>query len=195
MSGSTKTFPVQFNENAAWSCDEYSCLDCCQTIALVQGAYLSPLQTNATSCKDGLLEPACRLGFHGLLNYTCAGAAHTFVNNMTVAILNSNAHSHVHKRGEYADYSPCKTFFDLRYALGIHNAQNDDLKRFESRDDYHNYMMDDATTQATVNQLFTCISTACCPPAGVVKSATKCNIAYGHTGETISSISSIATVG
>lgn len=59
---------------------------------------------------------------------------------MTVAILNSNAHSHVHKRGEYADYSPCHTFFRLRYALGIHNAKNDDLKRFETRDDYHNYV-------------------------------------------------------
>jgi hypothetical protein len=50
---------------------------------------------------------------HGLFTYTCAGAAHTFVNNLTVAILNSNAHSHVHKRGNYEDYSPCKTFFDL----------------------------------------------------------------------------------
>jgi hypothetical protein len=62
---------------------------------------------------------------------------------MTVAILNSNAHSHVHKRGNYADYSPCQTFFDFRYALGIHNAEMDDLKRFESRDDYHNYVSKD----------------------------------------------------
>ena len=59
---------------------------------------------------------------------------------MSVAILNSNAHSHVHKRGEYADYSPCKTFYDQRYALGLHNAENDDLKRFQSDSDNHNYV-------------------------------------------------------
>jgi hypothetical protein len=101
--------------------------------------FLSPVQVNATSCKDGLLEPACRLGYHGLLTYdACEGAP--LINNMTVAILNSNAHSHVHKHGEYGDYSPCKTFFDLRYAVGIHNAEQDDLKRFASRDDYHNYV-------------------------------------------------------
>ena len=128
-----------FKTNLFRSCNEFSCLDCCQTIELVKGTYLTPVQTNATSCQDGLLEPACRLGFHGLLNYTCASQT-PYINNMTVAILNSNAHSHVHKRGEYADYSPCHTFFNLRYALGIHNAQNDDLKRFETKDDYHNYV-------------------------------------------------------
>jgi hypothetical protein len=98
---------------------------------------MTPVQTNATACNDGLLEPACRLGYHGLLTYACADST-VLTNNLTVAILNSDAHSHVHKRGNYADYSPCHTFFDLRYALGIHHAKKDDLKRFASRDDYHN---------------------------------------------------------
>jgi len=118
---------------------DYSCLDCCETIALVEGDFLTPVKVDANSCKDGLLEPACRLGYHGLLTYeACDGDA--LINNMTVAILNSNAHSHIHKRGEYGDYSPCRTFFDLRYAIGIHNAEQDDLKRFGSREDYHNYV-------------------------------------------------------
>ena len=59
---------------------------------------------------------------------------------MTIAILNSNAHSHVRKRGNYGDYSPCHTFFDYRYAVGVHNAQKDDLERFQSREGFHSYV-------------------------------------------------------
>jgi hypothetical protein len=213
-------------------------LDCCKVNALVKGNFLSPVQTNVTACNDGLLEPACRLAYHGLNAYTtnaCTGVT----NNMTVAILNSNAHSHVHKRGNYADYSPCQTFFDFRYALGIHNAEMDDLKRFESRDDYHNYvskngldflirkyilisqlqfiflviqiyeesmvksfgceltfvvnpqMLDTVKTQTVVNDLFNCIDTKCCPTAGTITTATKCHVAFGHTGETITNIAAI----
>jgi hypothetical protein len=64
----------------------------------------------------------------------------TLNNSMAVAILNSNTHSHVHKRGEYADYSPCHSFYHHRYAIGIHNANLDDMVRFQSREDYHNYV-------------------------------------------------------
>jgi len=81
MMGNVKTVPVQFNENAAWSphlslskksravineffiwrgCQEYTCIDTCTTFALVNGNYLTPVQVNTTSCKDGLLEPSCR---------------------------------------------------------------------------------------------------------------------------------------
>ncbi len=90
-----------------------------------------------TACVEGLLEPGCRLGYHGVKTYTCAA---TLNNTLAVAIINSNAHSHVHKRGEYADYSPCHTFFHHRYAVGIHNANLDDMVRFQSKEDYHNYV-------------------------------------------------------
>jgi hypothetical protein len=46
---------------------------------------------------------------------------------MTVAIINSNAHSHIRKHGIYGEYSPCENLFSNRYALGIHNAEKDDL--------------------------------------------------------------------
>ena len=59
---------------------------------------------------------------------------------MTVAILNSNAHSHVHKEGHYADYSPCHTFFDYRLAIGVSNANREDMKRFQSERGYHTYV-------------------------------------------------------
>jgi hypothetical protein len=43
------------------SCNEYSCLDCCQTLQMVKltTAQLT-FKTNATACIEGLLEPACR---------------------------------------------------------------------------------------------------------------------------------------
>ena len=123
-------------------CDSFQCLDCCQVIALVQGNNLYPLQTNASSCQDGLLEPACRIGYDEMTTAsalpTCLDIA--TVNWMAVAILNSDAHAPVHKHGNYADYSPCHTLFDYRYALGLHTANHDDLTRFQSRDDYHNYV-------------------------------------------------------
>ena len=75
-----------------------------------------------------------------LVGETSPSGTTALVNNMTIAILNSNAHAHVNKHGHYSNYSPCQTFFDLRYALGIHNAQHDDLERFQSRDGLHHYV-------------------------------------------------------
>jgi hypothetical protein len=126
------------------ACDTFQCLDCCQVITLAKGDFLYPLQNNATSCEDGLLEPACRLGYNQILATTCTDVEG--FNTMAVAILNSDAHSHVHKHGNYADYSPCHTLFDYRYALGLHTANHDDLTRFQSRDDYHNYVSFSITT-------------------------------------------------
>ena len=92
-----------------------------------------------------------RVGYHGVLNFTCTAGP---TNNMTVAILNSNAHSHVHKHGMYEEYSPCKNFFVHRYALGIHNAQEDDLKRFESNRGYHNYVSFDTILNLSFSNYF-----------------------------------------
>jgi hypothetical protein len=197
MIGSTYSFPVQFNENAAWSCKEFSCLDCCATMKLgnVASTYLTPIETNSSACMDGLLEPACRLAYHDLYTYgavTPAGncpAGTVIVNNLTVAILNSNAHVNIHSRGNYADYSPCQTFFDLRYSLGMNNVALDDMKRFESDDDFHNYMPDDPNTQAVVQKLSDCIYDKCCGSASTaVLTAATCLIATGHTGELISAL-------
>jgi hypothetical protein len=56
-------------------------------------------------------------------------------------------------------------------------------------------MLDDAKTQAVVNQLFNCFDSSCCATAGVVAAATKCNLAYSHTGETITSLTGISSLG
>jgi hypothetical protein len=59
---------------------------------------------------------------------------------MAVAIINSNAHGHVHKKGNFGDYSPCHTHYKNRYAIGIHKANKDDLERFQSREGNHYYV-------------------------------------------------------
>ena len=59
---------------------------------------------------------------------------------MTVAMINSNAHSHLKKRGFYSEYSPCKNLFLNRFAVGIHHAEKEDLLRFQSNDGYHKYV-------------------------------------------------------
>ena len=117
------------------SCDHYTCLACCGAFKLANGGFLLSLQTNQSACNAGLLEPACRLA------YKDQSACSTPLNNtMAVAILNSNAHAHVHKKGNFGDYSPCHTFFNTRYAIGLHNANQDDLERFQSRDGNHYYV-------------------------------------------------------
>jgi hypothetical protein len=45
------------------------------------------------------------------MTFTCTPGP---TNNMTVAIINSNAHSHLQKNSKYAEYSPCKNFFNNR---------------------------------------------------------------------------------
>lgn len=201
MAGSPKIFPVQFNENAAWSCNGFRCLDTCQTFYLINNNILTPVQVNSTSCKEGLLEPACRMAYNELINTSPTTCQMSNLNNMTVAILNSNAHSHVNKRGHYRDYSPCHTFFPYRYALGLHNAKNDDLARFQSRDDDHNYISSSLHSQAVVSQLYSCVSTSCCTltvspsSSPVAPTATSCNVVYGDAAENLVSVSSINPVG
>ena len=71
--------------------------------------------------------------------YNCASASAP-VSPMAVAMVNSNAHSHLKKRGFYKDYSPCKVLFPSRFAVGIHHAEKDDLLRFQSQDGYHQFV-------------------------------------------------------
>lgn len=122
-------------------CNSYLCLDGCQLFSIVSSSasYVSPNST-LSSCNDALLEPACRLAYHKKVNLTATTCKPSSNNSMAIAMLNGNVHSHVKKRGEYADYSPCNTFFHHRYAVGIHNAKLDDMKRFESKEGYHNFV-------------------------------------------------------
>ncbi len=63
-----------------------------------------------------MLEPACEAGFHAYENYEVNHNDGRNAGRLAIAILNSNAHSHVHKRGHFAKYSPCR-FVETRYRL------------------------------------------------------------------------------
>ncbi len=82
-------------------------------------------------------------------------------NIMTVAILNSNAHSHVRRHNFYRDYSPCHKFFSLRYAIGLHKANHEDLVKFQNREDDHNYVSLSSRVQTFCSQLLRVFLPSC----------------------------------
>jgi len=58
-----KTFIyAKFSPPFIWrSCLEATCVPGCILPSIIDAKSLTPLQTNSSSCRDGLLEPACRL--------------------------------------------------------------------------------------------------------------------------------------
>ena len=92
---------------------------------------MQPVQVNATSDLDGNIEAACRVGKYAMLKWADCGA--TLRNEMAIAIVNSDFHSHVHKKGHYDHYSPCERYFEHRYIVGTHVAERDDLVRWGSK--------------------------------------------------------------
>lgn len=187
MMGSVRVSPIQFNENGAWYCGSYSCLDCCTTIKLInQGTYLTPLQTNTSACLPGNIEAACRAGYNNLMG---GSTCNVRSQNMTVALLNSDAFMMIDKRGRF---SPCESLFFYRYAIGFHRAEHRDLVKFQFRKHNHNYMSDSSKVQFTVNQLFNCLNSNCCASAtSTVSASANCNIYYGPLGQSQTTLSGI----
>ena len=96
-----------------------------------------------------MIEPACSLAFNGWENYIANNNVVAKKQRMAIAILNSDSHAHVHKHGNFAEYSPCHSYFHHRYAVGLHMANKDDLERFGSRKDYHEYVSRHAASGVT----------------------------------------------
>ena len=92
---------------------------------------MQPAQVNSTSDLDGNIEAACRIGKYAMLEWADCGA--TIRNEMAIAIVNSDFHSHVNKKGNYDNYSPCERYFEHRYIVGTHVAEYDDLVRWGSK--------------------------------------------------------------
>jgi hypothetical protein len=187
MVGSPSVYPVQFNENAAWSCAAYNCLTTCQTVQLVTSNFLTQVEVNVTSCEPGLVEAACFLGRNSISAFPCASGIQP-INNMLVAILNSKVLHNLDFDNEKFS-GPCTNLFTHRYALGLHRANREDMVRFESEKHNHDYISDGAKSRFVVNEIFNCMNTQCCTgstDAPVVQaSAGGCNIAFGETGENI----------
>jgi len=181
---------VQFNEDAAWTCDTHTCLSSCMAVDILQDdtdKYLYPLQMNATSHKDANMEPACRLGYTNL--HTDAAGRITCTRTeidreMAIAVVNSDFDSHVHESDEWDDFSPCDEHFDTRYIIGTHAADYHELRDWSSLDARPNYIKDSAYTMEAAEHLVTCMKSACCKfPPYITDVSTTCVKSTDHWGE------------
>jgi hypothetical protein len=55
------------------------------------------------------------MGFKGYTDFSTNHNTATLTNRLAIAILNSDAHAHVNKRGNYAEYSACHSYFEHRF--------------------------------------------------------------------------------
>jgi len=155
---------VQFNEKSAWTCGRYTCLDMCDVTHILSDpvTYLTPIQLNATSYKDGNVEAACRLGYENLHDNTETLCTAEIDREMAIAIVNSDFYHNVHESDEWDDYSPCDEHFDTRYAIGTHAADYHELKDWSSHDAHPTYIKDSDYTQQAAEKLTQCMKTSCC---------------------------------
>jgi len=155
---------VQFNEKSAWTCSQFTCLDMCSAATIFNdpATYLTPVQLNATSYKDGNTEAACRLGYENLHDTFDTMCMADIDREMAIAIVNSDFYSNVHESDEWDDYSPCDEHFDTRYAIGTHAADYHELKDWSSTDAHPTYIKDSDYTQKAAEMLKQCMMDSCC---------------------------------
>jgi len=158
---------VQFNERGAVTCDSFTCMDQCQVHGVMRSFMspntdvLVPIQTNATSHHDGMVEPACRIGYYNLHSSTTC--TKEIDREMAIAFYNSDFHSNVHESDEWDDYSPCDEHFDTRYAIGTHAAHHmKKLKKWSSLDAHPIYVKDDVYYMEAAETLAQCMGERCC---------------------------------
>jgi len=115
----------------------------CEVSALLDdvGTYLTNIQLNASSHRDGNVEAACRYGKVTLSNPRGSCTEYPeYMREMAIAVFNSDFHSHVHRSDEWDDYSPCDEHFDTRYAIGTHAAEYHQMKDWSSLDAHPAYV-------------------------------------------------------
>jgi hypothetical protein len=176
---------VQFNEKSAWTCSQFTCLDMCSAATIFDdpATYLTPIQLNATSYKDGNTEAACRLGYENLHDASETLCTAEIDREMAITIVNSDFDSNVKESDEWDDYSPCDEHFDTRYAIGTHAADYHELKDWSSMDAHPTYIKDSQYTQEAAELLKTCMMERCCTAAIPITSSTSCVMSTDHFGE------------
>jgi len=202
----------QFNENSAYSCDEFHCLDACEVDKIIMGGppgsalvgtdELEAVQTNGTSHHRGNVEAACAQAKRYMESTTCDA---TIKNEMAIAFLNSDIWSRLHRDRRHSSSSssssseedtpgPCYAHFSTRYAIGTHSAGWDEIEEFSTSAAHGFYIHDNEYTMAAAEQLRNCISYRCCPTstdgAGAVTwwnksiQGTTCKLTNGKYGST-----------
>jgi len=198
----------QFNEDSAYTCDDFTCLQACQVDQIIHGGpagsttvndtEIEPLQTGETSHRDGNVEAACAQAKRYMESATCAS---TSKNEMAIAILNSDIYSRLrHDTNHHSSSSssssssseetldtpgPCFAHFTTRYAIGTHAAGWDEIEEFSSSAAHGFYIHDNEYTMAAARELRNCISTRCCSTTYLTAlTATSCKMTNGKYGQT-----------
>jgi len=167
-------FVYQFNEEKAYTCEEFQCLNACEVEKILEDD-LDDIQTGANSHKDGNVEAACGMAKRYMQSATCDA---TVANEMAISFLNSDILHHHHLESSESSSSssssssseswehgqaPCYAHFDTRYAIGTHAAGWDEIKKFNSDGARGFYVHDNEYTMKAASVLRECIRVACCP--------------------------------
>lgn len=200
----------QFNEDSAYTCDEFHCLDACEVDKIIHGGppgfatiddELEALETDADSHHRGNIEAACAQAKRYMESTTGCGSV--VKNEMAIAFLNSDIwsrlrrdrqHSHSHSSSSSSSEEdmpgPCYAHFDTRYAIGTHAAGWDEIEEFSTSAAHGFYIHDNEYTMAAAQELRDCISYRCCPTGTLITwwnqaiAGTTCKITQGKYGTT-----------
>merc|ERR1712223_2305182 len=103
----------QFNEDSAYTCDDFTCLQACQVDQIIHGGpagsttvndtEIEPLQTGETSHRDGNVEAACAQAKRYMESATCASTSTSSEETLDTP-------------------GPCFAHFTTRHAIGTHAA-------------------------------------------------------------------------
>lgn len=184
------TWNAWYNSARARACEDENGMRPCLLMHGIDSSSYFTYDSTTSSCESDRIENACRLAYFAMDNYntyyTSGSIFDTDDRFMAVAIMNSDAHLHARKRNNYRRYSPCHAIFEHRYAVGLFNANQDDLKRFASREGNHEYISSSQANLNLVNTIYSCIKSDCCDSSYTFTETTDdCDIATGHVGEYI----------
>lgn len=160
---------VQFDDEKAWTCDDFSCLDSCNVMQSVN--YMSCVETDSSSYRDNKIEPACRLANDVMndVDTTRLDECSPYLENeMAVAFVNSDFDHNVlrvqHDHGHYHanHYSACQSHFKTRVVIGTHAVDEHEMDDWQSPDAHYVYIRDNAYTMEAASILAGCTHARCC---------------------------------
>lgn len=183
----TNTFLVQYDEQFAWTCDEFSCVTpSCNTLDPFRKQI--NIETGPTSHCPGNIEAACGLAYKQMTELSCAAPSNQ--TNMIVAITNGKFHLNDESSSSESDednhkcpprnalfgssssseeeFSPCKQYFATRYVIGTHRGSRESLERLHSFHGDFKFINAETFSLDGLQQLNTCLQLSCRTPAPIV---------------------------
>lgn len=201
----SNNYLVQFDEESAWSCRGFNCLDFCT--ASLAYSFQSAAEISETSFCPGNLEAGCSLMNRMMTTTNCVNSTNN--NRLIVAIVNSDFYinnplsrykfEHHHHNicpaphwgsssssssEEWGHFSPCKSYFDNRVIFGTHSSEDDEMEKFRSKHGINRYMRESIFTALALGNLLPCMLPNCCIPAAAAAPAGLPTITPGNCYKT-----------